>query len=127
MPGELNPTRAVKLNHSKSTSELQSKQVLNCKGTMEITILYQRPSLPGNSLGKVRRFITKLRFERTPPPTFFFLFQSSCHHVIGETKLLGSNQWTLEERLPFYASWTTLPAYYRYKKEDKARWTRTKN
>jgi len=24
-----------------------------------------------------------------------------------------------EERLPFYASWTTLPAYYRYKKEDK--------
>lgn len=128
MPKELNPTRAVKLNHSKSTSELQSKQVLNCKGTMETTILYQRPSLPGNSLGKVRRFITKLRFERTPPPTFFFfLFQSSCHHVIGETKLLGSNQWTLEERLPFYASWTTLPAYYRYKKEDKARWTRTKN
>ena len=28
--------------------------------------------------------------------------------------------------MPFYASWTTLPAYYRYKKEDKARWTRTK-
>ena len=39
--------------------------------------------------------------------------------------LVNRNQWTLEERLPFYASWTTLPAYYRYKKDEKARWTRT--
>ena len=39
--------------------------------------------------------------------------------------LVKRNQWTLEERLPFYASWTTLPAYYRYKKDEKARWTRT--
>lgn len=28
-----------------------------------------------------------------------------------------------EERLPFYAAWTPLPAYYRYN-EDKARKTR---
>lgn len=87
MPRELNPTRAVKLNHSKSTSELQSKQVLNCKGTMEITILYQRPSLPGNSLGKVRRFITKLRFERTTPPTFLLAFSVIMSPSWNETSM----------------------------------------